>query len=122
MTTDLFLQAILGGDRRAALSVANDALASGATVQGLYEEVLQASLDEVGRLWETNRITVAREHMATAVVQHVMAHLYSQIPPAAEARGSAIVTGVEGELHQVGAHMVADVLESDGWRVMFLGT
>ena len=29
---------------------------------------------------------------------------------------------MEGELHQVGANMVADVLEADGWNVRFLGT
>jgi methanogenic corrinoid protein MtbC1 len=33
-----------------------------------------------------------------------------------------VVTGVEGELHQVGAAMVADVLELHGWEVCFLGT
>jgi methanogenic corrinoid protein MtbC1 len=32
------------------------------------------------------------------------------------------VTGVQGELHQVGAAMVADVLEYRGWNVRFLGT
>jgi hypothetical protein len=34
----------------------------------------------------------------------------------------AIVTGVAGELHQIGANMVADVLENAGWNVEFLGT
>jgi methanogenic corrinoid protein MtbC1 len=33
-----------------------------------------------------------------------------------------VLTGVEGELHQVGANMVADVLEADGWDVRFLGS
>ena len=32
-----------------------------------------------------------------------------------------MITGIEGELHQVGANMVADMLESDGWDVRFLG-
>jgi methanogenic corrinoid protein MtbC1 len=33
-----------------------------------------------------------------------------------------VITGVEGEQHQVGPNMVADVLESAGWDVLFLGT
>lgn len=33
-----------------------------------------------------------------------------------------IVTGVEGEMHQLGANMLADVLEAEGWDVRFLGT
>lgn len=30
--------------------------------------------------------------------------------------------GVEGELHQVGANIIADALDADGWDVRFLGT
>ena len=33
-----------------------------------------------------------------------------------------MVAGVLGERHQVGAHMVADLLETDGWSTRFLGT
>lgn len=32
------------------------------------------------------------------------------------------MTGVPGELHHVGALMVADMLEGRGWRVQFLGS
>jgi methanogenic corrinoid protein MtbC1 len=77
---------------------------------------------EVGRRWESNRITVAQEHMATAITQHVIAHLYPLIPPAQSQKGKMVITGVEGEMHQVGPNIVADVLESSGWDVRFLGT
>ena len=93
----------------------------GHPVADVYVGVLQESLYEVGRLWEGNRITVAAEHMATAVVQFVLAQLYPLIPPPPRKRGNAVITGVEGELHQVGANMVADMLEADGWNVRFLG-
>jgi methanogenic corrinoid protein MtbC1 len=33
-----------------------------------------------------------------------------------------IVTGVSGELHQIGANLVADAMESKGWDVRFLGS
>ena len=36
--------------------------------------------------------------------------------------GRAVITGVEGERHQLGANMVADLLEAEGWSVRFLGT
>jgi len=73
-------------------------------------------------LWETNRITVAQEHMATAITQYVIARLYPLIHSAQPPRGRMVITGVEGEQHQVGPNMVADVLESAGWDVRFLGT
>jgi methanogenic corrinoid protein MtbC1 len=121
LTRGLFLQAILQGNRVAACNIATEAVRAGHPVADVYAGVLQESLYEVGRLWEGNRITVATEHMATAVVQFVLAHLYSLIPPSLQKRGNAVITGVEGELHQVGANMVADMMEANGWSVRFLG-
>jgi methanogenic corrinoid protein MtbC1 len=76
----------------------------------------------VGRLWESNVISVAEEHMATAVTQFVMAQCFSFIDRPALCHGRMVLTGVEEELHHVGANMVADVLEAHGWDVRFLGT
>jgi len=117
----LYLQAILHGQRQAAVSIAVEAVRQGQSVVDIYADVLQESLYEVGRLWVTNRITVATEHMATAITQHVIAHLYPLVESAQPARGRMVITGVEGEHHQVGPNMVADVLESAGWDVRFLG-
>lgn len=118
----LYVQAARSGQRRAALTVALEALRAGATVPDVYVGILQPAQYEIGRLWERNEITVATEHMATAITQYVVAHLYTRLELPAESRGKALVTGVRGELHQLGANMVADVLEADGWNMRFLGT
>lgn len=124
LTTDLklYLDAILGGHRTAALNVALEVLRKDVSVPDVYMRLLQPAQYEVGRLWEQNEISVSTEHMATAITQYVVAQLYSRLEIPDRTRGNAIVTGVEGELHQLGANMVADVLESDGWNVRFLGT
>lgn len=118
----LYLDAALRGDRRGALGVVREAMRRGFGVREIYLGVLQEAQYEVGRLWAENRISVAIEHTATAVCQSVLVRLYEEIPSAVGRRGPAVVTGVEGERHQVGANMVADVLELDGWDVRFLGT
>lgn len=118
----VFIQAILKGQRQAALNVALEALRHGHAAADVYVEILQNSLYEVGRRWESNQITVAEEHMATAITQYVVAQMYSRLSQSGVARGKMIIVGVEGELHQVGANMVADLLEADGWDVRFLGT
>ena len=117
----VYLDAILTGQRKAALTVAKEALRS-MSIGGVYSDVLQEAMYEVGRLWESGRISVAIEHMATAITQAVMGQLFLSMPASAHVRGKVVVTGVQGELHQIGAHMVADVLEADGWDVRFLGT
>jgi methanogenic corrinoid protein MtbC1 len=117
-----FVQAILSGERRAALAIAVAALEQGAQIEDLYADVFQDALYEVGRLWEAHAISVAQEHMATAVTQFVMAHVFARIDSVAATRGLALMTGVPGELHHVGALMVSDMLEARGWQVQFLGS
>lgn len=117
-----YLREILAGKRNAALELIMNAYHGGYSIPGIYMDVFQEALYEIGRLWETNRITVADEHMGTAITQFVMSNLYPHLEIAEERRGKVVMTGVQGELHQVGANMVADVLEADGWDVMFLGT
>lgn len=116
-----FVEAILLGERRGAVNILLQAVRDGHTIPELYVRVIQESLYDVGRRWERNRITVADEHRATAIVQYAIAQLYPLIPPASESRGSVVIAGVEGEYHQVGSNLVSDALEADGWDVVFLG-
>lgn len=123
LTRGMYLQAVLSGERHAALTVITEALRSGASPMDLYVDVLQSTLYDIGRLWEDNKITVAHEHAATAITQFVAAHLYERLDrTSAGGRGAILITGMEGELHSVGALMIADVLEAHGWNVHFLGT
>jgi MerR family transcriptional regulator, light-induced transcriptional regulator len=121
LSRSLYLQAILQGDRRAATRVVEEALQAHAPPV-IYRQIVEAAQVEVGTRWAKNEITVAREHMATAVSQYVLGELYSRLPLPETRLGNAIITGVEGEQHQLGANMVADLLETEGWSVRFLGT
>ena len=121
-TRRLFTQAILLGQRKAAETVVMQAIENGIPLLDVYVDLLQESLFEVGRRWEENTITVAEEHMATAITQYLLAQLYLRISWAGAIKGRIVVTGVQGELHHVGANIVADVLEANGWDVRFLGT
>lgn len=117
-----FLDAQLAGDRQAALRVLVDnGLLRGVSVAELHLKVIQPAQYEIGRLWQENRISVAREHLATAIAQLGLAHLYRHLPRD-EANGRKVVVAcVEGELHEVGARMSSDFLEMAGFDVRFLG-
>jgi methanogenic corrinoid protein MtbC1 len=114
----LFLQAILAGTMAEARRVALAELGLG--LEHLYQRVVQPAMEELGRLWEQDRITVAEEHLATAVAEAAVASLYPEVGwPVGET--VAMIGCVEGERHQFGARMVADLLALGGWRALFLG-
>jgi methanogenic corrinoid protein MtbC1 len=122
LTRQLFLAAILGGKRQAALNIIDEALREGHSHVDIYVDVFSESLHRVGELWEMNKISVAQEHIATSITQYAIATIYPRLVPAAVHRGNMVVTGVSGELHQIGANLVADSMEANGWTVRFLGT
>jgi methanogenic corrinoid protein MtbC1 len=117
-----FLAAQLAGDRQAALRVLVDqGLLRGIPISELHLKVIQPAQYEIGRLWQENHISVAREHLATAIAQLALAHLYRHLPRDEPNGRKVLVSCVEGELHEVGARMASDFLEMAGFDVYFLG-
>ncbi len=116
-----YLDALRRGDRRQALAAAQSALSAGVDIRDLYMDVFQPAMHEVGHLWETNRLTVAQEHLATAITQSVMAQLYSYVFARPSLGRTMVATCIGGELHELGIRMVADFFEMEGWDVYYLG-
>lgn len=117
-----FLSHLIKGDRRTCSQLSRAYLESGHAVMDLYENIFKAALYEVGRLWETNKISVAAEHMATAITEGILNELYADISFSKPLQKKVVVACVEHEKHQVGVKMVADVFEMNGWESFFLGT
>jgi methanogenic corrinoid protein MtbC1 len=87
----------------------------------LYEDLVRRSLYEVGELWEQGKISVATEHLATAISESLLNLTYPRLFDRPQTGRSVIVTCVANEYHQIGGRMVADVFELHGWRGYFLG-
>lgn len=117
-----FVNAQLAGDRREALRlVMEEGVGRGAPASEIALRVLQAAQRKIGELWQDNRISVADEHLATAIAQVVLAHLY-RLSPASPLLDKRIVFGcVEGEHHDFPARLAADALDLAGYDVRFLG-
>ena len=98
-----------------------DGLAAGVPLADLYLGVLQPAQYRIGQLWEHNQITAAREHLATAITASMMVELVAATPRQTGTGACVLVACVQGELHDLGARMVADFLELDGIGVRFLG-
>lgn len=118
-----YLQKLLEGDRRGAAELILKAADAGVGIRNIYLNVFQPVQHEVGRLWQTQAITVAQEHFCTARTQLIISQLYPRLfaEEPRERKGRAVVTAVAGELHELGARMVADFLEMDGWDTYYLG-
>ena len=116
-----FRAAILSGQRDAASAMLRTSREQGAGAPFLADRVVYEALRSIGDMWQDGLITVAQEHLATAVAQY--AWVAAGIPVrGAPGCGTALIAGVEGERHQLGAMLVGDVLAEAGWNAHFLGT
>ncbi|QIK74581.1 cobalamin B12-binding domain-containing protein [Nocardioides piscis] len=118
----LYVAAAVSGRREAALAIVRESVGDAESPVEMYVEIFQSALYEVGRRWQTAGLTVAEEHMATATTQFILSVLHQERPRTAGRRGTAVVTGVFGDQHVVGANIVANVLDADGWDVRYVGT
>ncbi|WP_034642017.1 cobalamin B12-binding domain-containing protein [Desulfovibrio inopinatus] len=125
MLTETTYQEYLGhlifGRKRACVAVVTELLDEDIDLHTLYIRLFQRSLYEIGALWETGKVSVAIEHMATAITEHALTLVYPRLFQGERIGKSAIVACVANEYHQIGAKMVADVLELHGWDAYFLG-
>jgi MerR family transcriptional regulator, light-induced transcriptional regulator len=62
-----YLNALLNGRRKECQDMVHQLLKAKVEIKELYTDLFRRSLYTVGELWENNRITVANEHLATAM-------------------------------------------------------
>lgn len=117
-----YLLAILEGDRHRACTLVMDQVrAGGLNVRQAYMDVITPVQQELGRMWHMNESTVAEEHFCTATTQMLMSQLYTHLPRAQRNGRRLVAASVEGNAHDLGVRMIADELESIGWKSVYLG-
>lgn len=116
-----FEAALLDGNQRTAVSIMEDCLARGCSLVDFELHVIQPAMYRIGDKWQGNFVTIAQEHMATAMVHSVMTAglLRSAAPVRRDKR--VLLACVEGNHHAVGLRMVADAFQLDGFDVQYLG-
>ena len=116
-----FLDSLLEKNTRKAMYLVQHFTETGIPLDDIYVEILAECLHRVGDLWHTARITVDTEHYCTSVTQTAMTQLYPLLFDNARKEHRILCACPGTELHEIGARMVADIFENDGWDSIYLG-
>jgi methanogenic corrinoid protein MtbC1 len=76
---------------------------------------------EIEHLQRSGRIKTIEEHLATRINRTIVDQLQNKLPRRPKKNKKIVVTCAPDELQELGAQMTADLFESDGWEVRFLG-
>ena len=111
------------GDFCKCLSISSEFVNHSDDIARFYLQIIQPCMVEVGYQWEDGEISTAQEHLASTTVSRIMSYIFTKVSSVSRVKAShkAVVATAPDETHELGARMVADLLETGGWKVKFLG-
>lgn len=118
---DRYTVALLAGDHREASRVVKDALDRGIEPVAIYVEVFRPALEAVGNAWAGGELNIAIGHLATSITLQQITYVRDAGRRKPEIGVTAVVASVEGEMHSVGASVIASLFQMEGWDVLVLG-
>ncbi len=116
-----YVEKLLSGDRVGCRTIVGEALQTGTPANVVYTDLFWPVMAAVEGLYRDHRIDMITEHMATRINRTLVDQLQSKLPRSQPRGLKMIVTCASDEPEELGAQMCADLFESDGWEVKFLG-
>jgi methanogenic corrinoid protein MtbC1 len=117
-----YLQPLLAGRRSECFQLVHDALDRGWPAGQLVQDVVWPAMAQVDRLYRDDRINAAIENMASRINRTVADQLQAHLPKQ-PSNGRRVLIACAAEFgEELGAQMVADLFQADGWQVYFVGT
>lgn len=117
-----YMDALLVGNRRACREVIEDVLHNNnASIIGVYSDVIWPMMLEIDKLFRTDKITSVQEHLATRINRTIVDQLQNKLPKQPQIEKKVVVCSSTKETGELGAQMIADMFESAGWNVRFIG-
>lgn len=116
-----YLAPLLRGDRKACRAVVEETLQKGIPANSVYLHLIWPVMAEIERLSRLDKITSVQEHLATRINRTIVDQLQNKLPRRPARHKRVAVSCTRDELQELGAQIIADLFESDGWEVRFLG-
>jgi methylmalonyl-CoA mutase cobalamin-binding domain/chain len=90
------------------------------SIPAVIEQLVTPLLRKIGDLWRDGDFRVSHEHAAAAVIRSVLGNiLHAQDLP--QNAPNIVICSPTGQLHELGALLVAVAASNFGWRITYLG-
>lgn len=120
-TLERYLDALLKGDRKGSRAVIEETLQCGTPANSVYVDIIWPIMVEVEELFRQDRITATQEHLAVRINHTIVDQLQNKLPHKPGKSKKITICSAREESQELGAQIMADLFESDGWEVKFLG-
>jgi methanogenic corrinoid protein MtbC1 len=118
---ECFMSSLLAGDRVESRRFIQDKLTGLADPMPVYSDLLWPAMERIDKLYRTDRINAATEHMAVRIVRSIADQVQLSLERRERNGKRILITCADAEPEELGAQMCADLFESRGWEVYFTG-
>ena len=113
---------IINGDEENIAALVEEALKEGWEPLKISNEALVPGLEEVGRLFASNRYYLPQVMLSAETMKKAFARLKVEMKgKKGKTLGKVLLATVEGDIHDIGKNIVATLLENHGFEVIDLG-
>lgn len=116
-----YLDALLKGDRLGCRGIIEETLQSGVPANSVYMDVIWPIMVEIDKLYRKDIIDSAQEALATRINRTIVDQMQNKLPRKPQQSKKIVICSELTEQGELGAQMMADLFESNGWEVRFLG-
>ncbi len=121
-TRQEYLTSLFEAHRPKCRDLLRQAHQGGISATDLLLEVIWPAMDDVAQLFREDRIDFVTEHIATRINRALADQLQADLHIAVPTGQKLILTCSDTQTHELGAQIIADLFEADGWEVRFVGS
>lgn len=116
-----YFNSLLEGNKSHCSKIVTHLIDEGVPPKEIYTELFQKSMYQIGRMWDNCKINVANEHLATTITESLISTIYPVISKIPKNGKKAIIACIDKEFHDLGAKIISDFFEINGWNTYYLG-
>lgn len=116
------LQRMLVADQAGSWRVVEAAQTSGMSIRDVYLEMIIPAMRKVGEEWAQGNISIAQEHAASQVTVRLVSRLSAMIARRGVSKGTIVLGTPAGEMHTLPVMIASDLIRSEGFEVLDLGS
>lgn len=116
-----YMQPLLAGRRAECFELVSDALQGDYLAEDVVYDVVWPAMTQLDRLFRDDRVNAAINNMAWRINRTVADQLQARLPRNLPNGRRALITCSDEPCEEIGAQMLADLLQSSGWEICFVG-
>lgn len=116
-----FFTALISGNRPEARQIIDQVLEADCAADKILARLVWPTLEHIQKMHKADQLSTLAQHYATRLLRMLVEQLQMRLPQAERCgKKIMIVTGAE-DSEELAGHMAADLLESAGYDVFFVG-